>query len=640
MKEPDLPPDEHGRLAELRALDIVDTPAEHAYDAITAIASHVAGTPMALVSLVDADRQWFKAKVGLQATETPRSISFCGHAVASGTTLRVHDARADDRFADNPLVLGEPKIRFYHGVPLISGGHALGTLCVLDRQPRVLSEEVERMLALLADQVVSQFELRRRNHELESQRAELSIQRRFFDMSLALLCTADRDLRFRLLNPRWEVVLGWSLEELAERPFLHLLHPDDVDRTVAEATRLAERKTPTVDFENRFRHRDGRWITLSWVAVLDGETFLAAAHDLTAYREKAAALAESEGRLRAIVETAADAVITFDGRGVVEQVNPTCTRMFGAGPDEIVGRPVSELVAPSHRDAPEARFDLDLEDPDRRSRPYEFPAIRRDGTLFDAEAMVAPFQLGAERRYTATVRDISERRRAERRQAEFVSTVTHELRTPLTSVRGALGLIDGGVLGPVSEPVAEYVGVALSNTERLGRLIDDVLDLEKMRSGQMVYRMAPEPVAALVDAALAATDGFAREHDAEVVVIGDVPAVEVVVDKDRMVQVLTNLISNAVKFTPSGQRVELSVEHAAERLRLRIRDHGPGVPAGFRDRIFQRFAQADGSGRRGGTGLGLSISKSIVDRHGGVLAFEDAPGGGTIFYVDLFAREP
>ncbi|MCA9490403.1 MAG: PAS domain S-box protein [Myxococcales bacterium] len=577
----------------------------------------------------------------MDATQTPRSVSFCGHAVADGRTLSVPDALLDERFADNPLVTGEPKVRFYHGVPLIYEGHALGTLCVVDHRPRELTPEVERSLEILAAQVVSQLRLRRRNRELEVQSTELAIQRRFFDMSLALLSVIDRELRFRLLNPRWEVVLGWALAELADRPFLDLLHPDDVERTLAEAARLTEQRRPTVDFETRVRHRDGRWITLSWVVVLDGDAFLAVAHDLTSYREKAAALAESEGRLRAMIETAADAVITLDAHRVVEQVNPAFTRLFGYAPDEIVGRDASVMVAPSHHDDPTARFDL-ADDEERRRRPFEFPALRRDGTLFDAEVMVAPFQLGDVVKVTATVRDISERRRAERRQAEFVSTVAHELRTPLTSVRGALGLVDGGVLGRLPDPAAEIVKVALSNTERLVRLINDVLDLEKMRSGSMEYRMAPTSAAAVIEAALAATEGFARQHETEVVVVGEIPEVEAELDKDRMVQVLTNLLSNAVKFTPAGARVELSAERTSDRLLLRVRDHGPGIPPAFRARIFQRFAQADGPAtiRREGTGLGLSISKRIVDRHGGSLSFEDAPGGGTIFCVALSVRSP
>ena len=163
-----LPPDEDARLAALLACDVLDTPPELAFDNIVALAARLTGTPMALVNLVDRARQWFKARVGVEPTETPRELAFCAHAILRREPLIVGDAHTDGRFATNPLVLGPPHVRFYAGVPLVSrDGFALGTLCVLDREPRQLTPQQLEGLQALARQVVIELELRRRNRELE-----------------------------------------------------------------------------------------------------------------------------------------------------------------------------------------------------------------------------------------------------------------------------------------------------------------------------------------------------------------------------------------------------------------------------------------------------------------------------------------
>jgi signal transduction histidine kinase len=229
-----------------------------------------------------------------------------------------------------------------------------------------------------------------------------------------------------------------------------------------------------------------------------------------------------------------------------------------------------------------------------------------------------------------------ERKRLSQLQDEFVSTVSHELRTPLTSISGSLGLLVGKAAGDLPATAARLLAIAYTNSQRLVRLVNDILDIEKMESGQVIFNFKRIEVRSLVEQAIEANREFAKGYGIRFR-FDESSTHEVRADSDRLMQVVTNLLSNAVKFSPPDADVVVAIENADEHVRISVRDHGPGIPADFRPRIFEKFTQADTSNQRqkGGTGLGLSIVKQIVQRLGGEVGFSDAPGGGTIFYVDL-----
>jgi PAS domain S-box-containing protein len=355
--------------------------------------------------------------------------------------------------------------------------------------------------------------------------------------------------------------------------------------------------------------------------------------------EEARRQVEASGRKLALfAERSPIAVLELDTESRVQQVNPAAENLFGYTPAELIGRPANHLILAQYHDE-FARQWRQLIDSRVPMSALKLRNPRRDGIAIVCEWTVTPLvnTTGEIVAVIAQGRDVTQQLEAERMKKEFTSTLSHELRTPLTSIIGSLQLINSGVLGDIDKDVLELTTIAERNGQRLLDLINDILDVEKIESGKLTLFLETVDLSELIAESLTLNRAFADRFKVGLATVGGHQPVRVSADRKRLLQVMTNLISNAAKFSPEGSTVEVSMESVDGAVRIGVHDKGPGIPESFRNRIFGRFAQADMSHTRqkGGTGLGLAICKRLLEMMGGKIGFSDREGGGTTFWFEL-----
>jgi PAS domain S-box-containing protein len=938
-----MPPEEPGRQAALDQTGLLDTPSEERFDRFTRMARAAFNTPIALVSLVDRDRQWFKSIEGLPVSETPRNISFCGHAIHAPDVFVVEDTLSDPRFQDNPLVTGEPRVRFYAGAPLHDKDNfRLGTLCIIDREPRSFDDQSKALLRDLADCVEQEIKSQAASDYVRALRKSERRTRAIIEGTRVGTWEWNVQTGETVFNERWANICGYQLAELAPvniQTWLGLAHPDDLPESERLLNEHFEGKKPEYDFRCRMKHKEGHWVwvhdrgqVLEWTDAGEPLMMFGTHADVNAEMQNLERIQQQNTALSILNELAIEPETDKNARiqkalelatdylnlpiGIVSEINSrvysvrwfvapkeaglstessfavedtfcslllegsgnrenlaighmaksafrhhSCYQAFGlesyvAAPIYIQNRLYGTLnfSSPEPRDhefseteitfvtllarwisgllerehsiemltklvdqTPGMLYQFQMWPDGRSAFPFSSPHIRdiygvdshevlhdatvafsrihpddlqavadginrsaetltiweqqyrvknsdpdsdwrwvegkaspeklpdesviwhgyiadiddtkrteialhesemqlrrlyelspigialsdyRTGNFLDVnEALLAPtgfsrqalieggFQslvpegmttlqknilgeLAAKGRYGpyevnvrrangstypaiiqgmrindaneqplvwTLVEDITERKKVDRMKNEFISTVSHELRTPLTSLSGSLGLITGGALGKVPDEMSKMISIAQKNSENLRRLVDDLLDMEKLVSGTMTMNISPAPVLPLIREVVEQLRTYAVQRSVSVLIAESHADAVVKADPSRLHQALANLLSNAIKFSPDGGTVTIDLHTRGDSLSISVTDYGPGVPASFRPHIFQKFAQADGSSTRsqGGTGLGLAITREIMEQMGGSVGFESSEGHGATFWLQL-----
>lgn len=780
MLPPSIPNDETMRLAELHSLAMLDTPAEERFERIIRSAQYMFDVPIVLISLIDQDRQWFKAKLGLTLSQTPRDVSLCGHAILHDGIFIVENAELDPRFSDHPWVIAAPGIKFYAGVPLSGpNGYKLGALCLLTQHPRSMNER--ELLALKDLAAWAETELARNYHQQRALDCESRLVSILENVPDAIL-SVDEDDRIKTLNSAALAMFGYAEDELIGRNIKALLtesyhskheafiqnyrrvnrakigdprremigkrrdgsqlaidifisemrvmveqeicyvviireiselklaeqklsdssqlfntlmnsttsyvhvrdlqgrylyvnkeyervfHCENADivgksymdvlplelaEKVAGSERLLIEQGQTVQTENKVQREDGCHIYLvvrSPLYDFDGHitgtcgvgTDITHNKRLELETSKAlASLRASEERWSFALEGSGDGVWDWDIPSGKVQLSKRWKEMLGYAEAEI-GEALTEWSNRIHpEDMPAVMLDVEANLAGKTaSFSNEHRVLCKDDSylwVLDRGMVVQRDATGAALRMVGTHTDISQRKQMERIKSEFISTVSHELRTPITSIRGSLALLEAGILGSLPGKALELIKVANRNSLRLITLVNDILDMDKLLSGQMRLSCVRVDLRDLIAQAIESNAGYASTYNVGYRMEDSKLSGIAIGDPDRLMQVMANLLSNAAKFSPPEAEIEIRIKAGEQIWRVEVEDHGEGIPLDFQARIFEAFAQAesDNTRKQGGTGLGLNISKKLIEKMGGEIGYVTRLGLGTCFWFSI-----
>jgi PAS domain S-box-containing protein len=450
------------------------------------------------------------------------------------------------------------------------------------------------------------------------------------------------------VDARYEAMLGYPARECRQttQDWLDRLHPEDRERVEAVSIALMRGELDVYESEHRVRHASGKWV---W--VLDrgrvterdeqGRPIRASGThlDITTRKTAEQALRQSETRLASVIDHMLEGLVVLDDRQRIVRANPAFATIFGRDLEQLRGTPIVALIPPppDHRPDDAAGFL-------RASlgQVTEREGLRRDGEVFPLQLQAYEVATPEGRYLAAHVTDLTGQREADRLKKRFIASVSHELRTPLTAIRGSLGLLALGQFGDLPAEARDLVGVAERNAVRLVGIINDLLDFERIETGLLSLARRRVPLSRAIARALEAVGPLADESG--IVLSAPDTDVEVWADEERLIQVLVNLVGNAIKFSPRASRVDVDAAADGTVARVTVRDRGRGIPPAQQEIIFHPFRQVDESDarRHGGSGVGLAICRAIVAQHGGTIGVDSAPGQGAAFWftVPLHPGEP
>ena len=599
--------------------------------------------PLGIVSEIHSNVysiQWFVAPEGSgleQKASFPLKDTYCSMLLGSRESLAIaHMAKSSYR---GHRCYDKFGLESYLAAPIFIRDRLYGTLNFSSPDPREedFTETEVTFVTLLARWVGALIERQisvRMITKLVEQTPGMLYQYRLWP---------DGRGAFPYSSPSIKDIYGVTPEEVQEdaSACFTRIHPDDLPKVAASIDESAQ--TLSI-WHCHYRVDNGqsgwRWVEgkSSPERMPDGSIiwhgYIA---DINEAKQTELALQESEAQLRGFYELSPIGIALNDYlTGAFLDVNDALLRPTGYSRDQLMGLGYGQLLPPEFEDQ-QQQIIAELQQ-DKHFGPHEVEIMRADASTYPAivRGMRISSPSGQPLIWTL-IEDISEQKKVDRMKSEFISTVSHELRTPLTSISGSLGLVESGTLGALPEKAERMVSIAHRNTEQLKELVNDLLDMEKLVSGKMTMNLQLHELDPVIKEAVERLGTYALESGVTVRVQSSSPKIVSKIDRSRLGQAFTNLLSNAIKFSPPDGQVLVQIKVEDSRVRIRVIDQGPGIPEGFRGRIFQKFAQADSSDTRGkrGTGLGLAITKEIMTQMGGNVGFQSREGDGSTFWLEL-----